>query len=940
MTHSAGIPTGAITLLFTDIQGSTRLWEAEPDRMAPALRRHDDLLRAEIEVVGGYVFKTVGDAFCAAFWTPDAAVSAALSAQRALQSEPWPTSRPLLVRMGLHTGVCEERGGDYFGPVVNRVARLEAVAHGGQVVLSATTAELVTGDLADGVRLRDLGLHRLKDLGHPEHVFQLEAPFLDSSFPPLASLDNPELPNNLPSMVNAFIGRDRELAAVRALMQASRLVTLTGTGGSGKTRLALQTAVELIDTVADGVWYIELAPVTDGGQIAVLVAGVLGLPDQGGPDLGAVVAEALGDQDALILLDNCEHLIEAAAKFCERIIRSCPRVRFLCTSREPLGIDGERVYRVPSLSLPPPDADSAGELADSDAVRLFADRARLHDPGFTLDAQSAALVATICRRLDGIPLALELAAARLSSMSLRQVTERLDQRFRLLTGGSRSAMPRQQTLQATVDWSFGLLTSTERETLARLSVFAGGFDLPAAEGVCGAGEPGGTDALAVLDQLGSLVDKSLVLADRTAESVRYRLLETIRQYAAQELLRAGGDEMVQAVSDQHAAHFLMLAETARPSLTGHGQARWLRRLDPEWDNLRAAFTHLGARRRTEDVLRLAVALERFAITRGLIDVLHALRQAIVQPGLDLTPLLVDSLVVTSRLISLFCRKDVGELARGKQHAVQALALARELGDIRLETRALSQLASASSFEHDLPAVRALASQGAALASRLGDMQLLGELLAAFASAAPSTQDVRTIRLEVLDCCRKSGDDLLAANELHSLYGLDLHAGLIENAAGYLHQAVSLAEQLGGELFLYFMRTDLGILLLIQGKPDEAAPLIRRCLLVARRIGVRIDASEVIFGAACTAAWQGDDIRAAGLHGAADADITDALAIGAINWSRAEQDLRDRAKSELRERMGAAAYEDAYRAGSRLTPAQAVEYALSRESPAASGQGCE
>ncbi len=390
---------------------------------------------------------------------------------------------------------------------------------------------------------------------------------------------------------------------------------------------------------------------------------------------------------------------------------------------------------------------------------------------------------------------------------------------------------------------------------------------------------------------------------------------------------------MRAVRDRHAAYFLMLAETARPSLTGHGQARWLRRLDPEWDNLRAVFTHLDAGRRTVDVLRLGVALERFAITRGLIDVLHALRQAIVQPGLDLTPLLVDSLVVTSRLISQFCRKDVDELARGKQHAAQALALARELGDLRLEVRALSQLASASSFEHDLPAVRALASQGAALASQLGDMQLLGELLAAFASAAPSTQDVRTIRLEVLDCCRKSGDDLLAANELHSLYGLDLHAGLIENAAGYLHQAVSLAEQLGGELFLYFMRSDLGILLLIQGKPGEAAPLIRRCLLVARRIGVSIDASEVIFAAACTAAWQGDDLRAATLHGAADADITDALAIGAINWSRAEQDLRDRAKNELRERMGAAAYEYAYRAGSRLTPAQAVEYALSRDSPA-------
>jgi predicted ATPase/class 3 adenylate cyclase len=928
-----------VTLLFTDIEGSTRLWESEPERMAPALRRHDELVRSAIEEAGGYVFKTIGDAYCAAFWTAEAAVGAALSTQRALGSEPWPTSRPVRVRMGLHTGACEERDGDYFGPVVNRVARLEAVAHGGQVVLSGTTAELVSGSLPDGAGLRDLGLHRLKDLGRPEQVYQVEAPFLDSSFPPLSSLDNPELPNNLPSVVSAFVGRDRELAEVRALVRSARLVTLTGAGGSGKTRLALQTAVELIG--ADGVWFIELAPVTDGGRIPAVVAAVLGLPDQGGPDLSDAVVDALRQQDALIVLDNCEHLIDAAAKFCENVIRHCPRVRFLATSREPLGIDGERVYRIPSLSLPPADAETTADLAGSDAVRLFAERAQLHDPGFTLDAQSAPLVATICRRLDGIPLALELAAARLSSMSLRQVADRLDQRFRLLTGGSRNAMPRQQTLQATVDWSFGLLTPRERETLTRLSVFAGGFDLQAAEAICTSGTAGlaGTvaaagpaDALDVLDQLGSLVDKSLVVADRMPDSLRYRLLETIRQYSAQDLVRTAGEVEVQAIRDRHAGYYLTLAETARPALTGHGQALWLRRLDPEWDNLRAACAHLAAEGRPEDVIRLGVALERFAISRGHADVLTALRHAIMQPGAGLSALLVEGLVVTSRLISLFLRKDVGELAIGKQYAVQALALARELGDIRLEARALSQLAGASFFEHDLAAVRALASQGATLASQIGDMQLLGELLQSFAGAAPTDEDVRRIRLEVLACCRKSGDDLLAASELHHLYGLDLHAGLIDNAAAYLSQAISLAEQLGGDLFLYFMRSDLGILLLIQGKPDEAAPVIRRCLLVARRIGVRIDASEVIFAAACCAAWQGDHARAARLHGAADADIRTALEIGTIRWSKAEQDLREREQGQLRERMGSTQYQEAYRAGAQLTPAQAVELALSRDAP--------
>jgi predicted ATPase/class 3 adenylate cyclase len=934
----AAIPSGTITLLFTDIVGSTRLWEAEPAQMASALRRHDDILRSALEAAGGYVFKTVGDAFCAAFETAQAALEAALAGQRELGAQAWPTSRPILVRMGLHTGATEERDGDYFGPVVNRVARLEAAAHGGQIVLSGVTAELLTAGLPDGARLRDLGLHRLKDLGRPEQVFQLEAPGLTASFPPLTSLDNPELPNNLPGVVSAFVGREAELAEVRTLVRDARLVTLTGAGGSGKTRLALQAAAELLGSTgsagstADGVWFIDLAPVTDGAQIPVTVAGVLEIPDHSGPDVADAVVDALSGQEALLVLDNCEHLIDAAAKFCEQVIRNCPRVHLLTTSREPLGIDGERVYRVPSLSLPPTEAETADELAASDAVRLFAERARLHDPGFTLDPGSAPLVATICRRLDGIPLALELAAARLSSMSLPQVAERLDQRFRLLTGGSRNAMPRQQTLQSTVDWSFGLLTARERDTLTRLSAFASGFDLEAAEAVCATTAGDVLDGFGLLDVIGSLVDKSLVLAERSRDSVRYRLLETIRQYSAQELVRAAGEDEVLRVRERHADYFLALAESAGPALLGHGQARWLRRLDAEWENLRAAFTHLEAAGRAVDVLRLGVPLERFAFTRGHAEVLTALRNALRQPGVGLSSLLVDALVTTSRLTALFLRRDVGELAFAKHLSEQALALARELGNIRLEARALSQLAGASFFEHDLAAVQRLASEGADIASQLGDMQLLGELLAAFALAAPRPEDVRRIRLEVLACCRRSGDDMLAANQLHQLYGLDLHAGLVENAAAYLHQAISLAEQLGGELSMYLMRSDLGILLLIQGKPDEATPVVRRCLLVARRIGLRIDASEVIFAAACCSAYAGELDKAARLHGFADTDLATAVELGSIAWSKPEQDLREREQGRLRELMGAAAYAAAYGAGTRLTAAQAVDLALSRTPP--------
>ncbi len=361
-------PTGTVTLLFTDIEGSTRLWEAEPEPMATALRRHDDIVRGAIEQAGGYVFKTVGDAFCAAFSTPQAAIGAALTAQQAIGAEDWPTSRPVRVRMALHTGVCEERDADYFGPVVNRTARLEAVAHGGQVLVSGTTAGLLGGvglggALPGGAGLTDLGKHRLKDLSGPEQVYQLTAAVLAAAFPPLASLDNPELPNNLPTAASEFVGRNAELAQVRELITAARLVTLAGAGGSGKTRLALQTAAELTGWARDGVWLAELAAVTDAGQIAAVVAAVLRLPEHGGAAPLAAVVRALCGQEVLLVLDNCEHVIDEAAKFCDEVIRHCPRSRILVTSREPLGIDGERVYRVPSLSLPDADARAAGELA-------------------------------------------------------------------------------------------------------------------------------------------------------------------------------------------------------------------------------------------------------------------------------------------------------------------------------------------------------------------------------------------------------------------------------------------------------------------------------------------------------------------------------------------------------------------------------------------------
>ena len=398
---------------------------------------------------------------------------------------------------------------------------------------------------------------------------------------------------------------------------------------------------------------------------------MLGLADPGGQQpLLESLTESLREQDTLILLDNCEHVIDAAAKLCGLLVRDCPRLRILATSREPLGLDGEQVYRVPSLSLPPGEAEAVDEIAGSDAARLFVDRAQAHDSGFGLDEDTAPLVASVCRRLDGIPLALELAAARLSSMSIQQISQRLDQRFRLLTGGSRNAMPRQQTLQAAVDWSFSLLHEPERETLRRLSVFAGGFELEAAEAICA---DGSVDAFDVMDLLGSLVDKSLVVADRMPGSVRYRLLDTIRQYAAQELLRSGGEAEVVAARDRHAGYFLGLAQEAAPALAGHGQGDWLRRLDPEWENLRAAATHLADEGRTDDVLRLGVWLQWFAMGKGHTDVLAWLRSGVdpADPRPDL--LYAEALIAVGWLTGMLLRLDAGARAFAGQCAEQALS---------------------------------------------------------------------------------------------------------------------------------------------------------------------------------------------------------------------------------------------------------------------------
>ena len=567
-------PTGTVTFLFTDIEQSTQRWEAQPDAMRLALAAHDAILREAIEAQDGWLFKHTGDGVIAAFSAARSAIDAAIAAQRRLE---------LPVRMGISTGPVDARDNDYFGPALNRAQRTMEAGHGGQILVAASTASLI-----EGVELIDLGEHRLRDLSQPQRLYQLRAEGLKASFARLRTLD--VAPGNLPAQTTSFLGRDKDKAALAALMARLRLVTLTGVGGVGKTRLALQAAGDTAFQYPDGAWLVELAAIGDPAATGHAVAGALGLAQLPGKTIEESVVASLRARRLLLVLDNCEHLIDAAAALVRALLVNCPQVSLIVTSREALMVEGEQVFPVPSLG-------TAEGLA-SPAVSLFVERARAVAPNFALGAEAPA-VEEICRRLDGIPLAIELAAARVRALSPSQIRDRLDERFRLLTGGVRRAVERHQTLRHAVQWSYDLLLPAERSVLARAAVFAGGFTLEAAEQICAGGD---VAAAEILDLLDSLVRKSLLSIERSDAALRYSLLETIRQFGEEQLAGLGESAATRA---RHAGFFAAESDAAFKLWLGPRQREAYAWLDREMANLRAAFRWANERGEIDIAARIA-----------------------------------------------------------------------------------------------------------------------------------------------------------------------------------------------------------------------------------------------------------------------------------------------------------------------------------------------
>lgn len=794
----SGLPTGTVTLLLADVEGSTRLWQTHPKEMTAGIARLDQTVCEVISAYDGVrpIEQGEGDSFVVAFTRASDAVACALALQRAPLA-------PIRLRIGVHTGEVQLRDeGNYIGTTINRTARLRDLAHGGQTVLSGTAEDLVFDRLPADAWLTDLGSHQLRDFPRLERVVQLCHPDIRNEFPPLRTRETVVV-QDLPEQFTSFVGRGTEMDAVLQLLVDNRLVTLTGAGGIGKTRLAVEVAARISGDIPDGVRYVDLAPITDPELVTVAAIRALGLPDQPGRSTMDTLLRFVGDRRMLLVLDNCEHLLDACAALVVALLGGCPGLRLMTTSREPIGVAGEVMWRVPSLSL-----------AD-EAIELFTDRARQVRPDFRLTDDSFATAAEICRRLDGIPLAIELAASRVRVLSLTEIRDSLADRFRLLTGGARTAVRRQQTLRASVDWSHALLTEPERVLFRRLAVFVGGFDLDGAQAIAADGD---VESYQVFDLLTLLLDKSLVVAENTSGRTRYRLLETMRQYALEKLGESGEAD---AVRTRHRNHFTgVAAALGSPASPGHGER--LERAEAEIDNLRAAFVWSRENRDIGLASEMASSLQSLWVARGHIREGLTWFDAVITDQ-DANPAGLPPAVRAAALAD-YAVLDAytGAMARLEQ-ARDALAIAREVGDPALLTRALTACCASTAYHHPDES-RPYFTEGIGLARSLGDDWRLSEMLgwqALGAVVAGEPVAIRAAAEEGRDLAAKIGDGFVSRTFRWAVAVAKLMTADPAGAVGELRQVAAEAEAAHDAVWRCSALFMLTLCLAYHGDPDAA-----------------------------------------------------------------------------------------------------------------------
>jgi len=962
------LPGGTVTFLFTDIEGSTKLLKRLRDLYSTLLDEHREILRGVFAKWNGHEVDSRGEEFFVAFPRATDAVAAAVSAQRALAAHTWPEEVDVRVRIGLHTGEPWVANEGYVGIDVHRAARIANIGHGGQVLLSETTAALVMDELPEGVSLLDLGRHRLKDVRRTERIRQLVIEGLSDEFPPLKSLEAlpPSTPgvkrrHNLPAELTPFIGRDTELVEIGDLLRdpSIRLLTLVGVGGMGKTRLSLHAAAELVEEFPDGVWLVEFANLRDPELVPQHTAAVLGvsaMEAEEGRDVVDILTSYLRDKKLLMLLDNCEHLIEACAGLAEHLLRECPNVQLFATSRENLGIPGEKSFIVPSMEVPP-ETSLPQELETYEATRFFVDRAVASFPMFQPTSDNSASIANICRRLDGIPLAIELAAARVKILAPDQIADLLQDRFRLLTGGPRTALERHQTLRATMDWSFGLLTEPEQFLLTRLSVFAGGWTLEDVEGLIQDDLGARTD---VLDLLSNLVDKSLVIVDHKHGLARYGMLETVRQFSA-ELLAASGD--ADEFRRRHANLFIKLAEEADPKLRGADQLEWLEILEDEHENLRAALGWSIASDEANDAARLVGALGWFWFIRGYweeawkwltmsLDMVmdpeprlraKALYRAgglevirgnlagpseLVKEALDICTENGDEegMAWCLNLLGQVTTFDKQDLDQGSSNLKKSIELFQSLDDewgVAWSTRYLGQIAE---IEEDIDRSVALQKEALQRFEDLGDVWNVAHSLFLYGGTLRDQgnyPEAKKFYLESYSKCELVKDDVMAAHALQGLGMVAFEMKHYREADENLRDSLEVMQRIGDE---YCASRILGYLARMaqhDGDFDQAVELLRGSLLGFSKLNREEQIVICLARFAALAEIAEHNKRAARLLGAALTSRTGSQAVLLPH-------LRDEFEGQvvaLREAMGDKIFERMYAEGAAMSLEEATTYAL-------------